>query len=79
MRWEKSVPSNLFRIVGIPVNRSSDKRGLTAFGIDSGIDLIVKTHKTVFLNRDSGSCCQGFRLNWLGWISKPQFYAVVLI
>jgi len=66
MRWEKSVLSNLFRIAGIPVNRSSDKRGLTEFGIDSGIDLIVKTHKTVFFNRDSASCCQGFRLNWLG-------------
>jgi len=45
MHWEKSVPSNLFRIAGIPVNRSSDKRGLSVFGIDSGIDLIVKTHK----------------------------------
>jgi len=40
MHWEKSVPSNLFRIAGIPVNRSSDKRGLSVFGIDSGIDLI---------------------------------------
>jgi len=26
MRWEKSVPSNMFRIAGIPVNRSSDKQ-----------------------------------------------------
>jgi len=26
MRWEKSVLSNLFRIAGIPVDRSSDKQ-----------------------------------------------------
>jgi len=26
MRWEESVPSNLFRIAGIPVDRSSDKQ-----------------------------------------------------
>jgi len=26
MRWEKSVPSNLFRIAGISVGRSSDKQ-----------------------------------------------------
>jgi len=25
MHWEKSVPSNLFRIAGILVDRSSDK------------------------------------------------------
>jgi len=45
MHWEKSVPRNLFRIAGIPVDRSSDKQVLTVFGIDSGIDLIVKTQK----------------------------------
>jgi len=45
MRLEKSVPNNLFRIAGIPVDRSSDKQVLTVFGIDTGIDLIVKTHK----------------------------------
>jgi len=26
MRWEKSVPSNMFPIAGIPVDRSSDKK-----------------------------------------------------
>jgi len=26
MRWEKSVPSDLFRIAGIPVDQSSDKQ-----------------------------------------------------
>jgi len=26
MRWDKSVPSNLFRIAGILVYRSSDKQ-----------------------------------------------------
>jgi len=26
MRWKKSVPSNLFGIAGIPVDRSSDKQ-----------------------------------------------------
>jgi len=26
MRWEKSVPSNLFRIAGIPVDRSCSKQ-----------------------------------------------------
>jgi len=26
MRWEKSAPSNLFRIAGILVDRSSDKQ-----------------------------------------------------
>jgi len=26
MHWEKSVPSNLFQIAGIPVERSSDKQ-----------------------------------------------------
>jgi len=26
MRWEKSVPSNLFRIAGILVDRNSDKQ-----------------------------------------------------
>jgi len=38
MRWEKSVPSNLFQIVWIPVIGVTDKH-LTVFGIDSGIDL----------------------------------------
>ena len=42
MCWKKSVPSNLFRIAGIP---EFGQTGLTVFGIDSGIDLIVKTHK----------------------------------
>jgi len=41
MRWEKSVPSNLFQIVGIPVIGVTDKH-LTVFGIDSGIDLLSK-------------------------------------
>jgi len=42
LHWEKSIPSNLFWIAEIPpINRSSDKQGLTVFGIDSGIDLIV--------------------------------------
>jgi len=44
MRWEKSVPSNLFQIVWIPVIGVTDKH-LTVFGIDSGIDLFVKTRK----------------------------------
>jgi len=35
MRWEKSVPSNLFPKAGIPVTPSSDKRGLTVCGIDN--------------------------------------------
>jgi len=33
---------------GIPVNHSSDKWGLTVFGKDSGIDLIVKAHQKMF-------------------------------
>jgi len=45
MRWEKSVRSNLFRIAGIPVDRSSET-GLIVFV--SGIDLIDKTHKKKF-------------------------------
>ena len=45
MHWEKSVLSNLFWIAGIPVDRSSDKRGLTVFTIDNGSYLIVKTYK----------------------------------
>jgi len=50
MHWEKSVPRNLFRIAGIPVDRSSGKQVLTVFGIDSGIDLIVKTLKKKISN-----------------------------
>jgi len=38
MRWDNSVPSNLFWIAGIRVDRSSDKQVLTVFGTDSGID-----------------------------------------
>jgi len=45
MRWEKSIPSNLFRIagfwlIGVRTNRSDCVWG--------GIDLIVKTHKKKF-------------------------------
>jgi len=47
MRWEKSAPSNLFPIAGIPVDRSSDKQVLTVLGIDNGIDLIVKTQENI--------------------------------
>ena len=47
MRWEKSVPSNLFRIAGVPVMEFG-QTGLTVFGIDGGIDLIVKTHEKIF-------------------------------
>jgi len=54
-RWEKSVPSNLFRIAGIPVNRSLDKRGQTIFGTDNGIVLIVKRCKNSKLSLLSGT------------------------
>jgi len=49
MHWEKSVPCNLFQVAGITVHQCSDKRGLTIFGTDSGIDLIVKTHLGHFI------------------------------
>ena len=47
---------------GIPVNRSSDKWGLTVFGIDSGTDLIVKTHQKIF---PSYHCFQAQRIYYI--------------
>jgi len=44
----KPVLNNLFQLVGVSTNRSLDKQCLTIFGINSGIDFIVKTHQKRF-------------------------------